>query len=199
MTTRISNPFPLFLDRRGFPLDGGKVYIGAAGADPQVTPVTVYLDEAMTIPAPQPLSVIGGLLSHDGNPAHFYVDADSYSIRSRDADGAEISYAATAVVVSTPYQPLDADLTAIAALATSPFGRALLTMASSAALRTYAGIVDALPLTGGTVTGAIVRSGGGAHPYMVDAAFAGSRIFVTANGAADPTSQPGDIWLEKSA
>ena len=39
------------------------------------------------------------------------------------------------------YQPLDADLTAIAALATTAFGRGLLTEANAASLRTTAGLV----------------------------------------------------------
>ncbi len=38
------------------------------------------------------------------------------------------------------YQPLDADLTAIAALATTSYGRALLTLADISALRAYAGL-----------------------------------------------------------
>lgn len=43
--------------------------------------------------------------------------------------------------ITGSYQPLDSDLTAIAALATTPFGRGLLTLADAAALRTTAGLV----------------------------------------------------------
>jgi hypothetical protein len=70
-------------------------------------------------------------------------------------------------------QPVDSDLTAIAALATTVFGRALLTQADDAATRTTLGLGTAattaataydvagaaalmLPLAGGTMTGAIV-------------------------------------------
>lgn len=42
--------------------------------------------------------------------------------------------------LSTVYQPLDSDLTAIAALSTTAFGRTLLTLADAAALRTDAGL-----------------------------------------------------------
>jgi len=35
----------------------------------------------------------------------------------------------------------------------------------------------------------------GVHAYFADSAMTGGRIFITAVGAADPTSQPGDIWL----
>ncbi len=43
--------------------------------------------------------------------------------------------------LSSVYQPLDSDLTAIAALTTTSFGRGLLTLADAAALRTSAGTV----------------------------------------------------------
>lgn len=196
MTARVGNPFPFYLDRSGLPLDGGAIYVGVAGDDPELFPVTVYLDAALTIEAPQPLQVIGGLACNDGNPTSFYVSGANYSMRARDADGAEVFYVPTAIIGATDYQPLDADLTAIAALATTPYGRAILTAASAAAARSYLGIVDSLPLTGGTMTGNITRSSSGSHLYHTDAANTSGRVFVTASGAADPTSQVGDIWLE---
>ncbi len=196
MTARVGNPFPFFLDRSGLPLDGGAVYVGIEGDDPEISPLTVYLDAAHTIEAPQPLQVVGGLLCTDGNPTQFFVNAANYSMRCRDADGAEVFYVPTAIVGANDYQPLDADLTAIAALATTEYGRALLTVAGAAAARTYLGIAPSLPLTGGTMTGNIARSGAGSHLYHTNATFASGRVFVTAAGAADPTSLAGDIWLE---
>ncbi|MEP7454310.1 hypothetical protein [Phyllobacterium sp. SB3] len=53
-----------------------------------------------------------------------------------------------------PYQPLDSDLTAIAALSTTIYGRSLLTLANNAALATSLN-GNWLPLTGGTLTGAV--------------------------------------------
>lgn len=196
MTARVGNPFPFFLDRSGLPLDGGSIYIGNTGSDPEVSPVTVYLDSALTITAPQPLQVIGGLPCTDGNPTAFYVAGTNYSMRVRDADGAEVFYVATAIVGATEYQPLDADLTAIATLATTPFGRALLTAASAPAARAYLGVVDSLPLTGGTVSGNVNRASAGPHLYHVDGSYASGRVFLTSSGSSDPTSQVGDIWLE---
>lgn len=60
-----------------------------------------------------------------------------------------------------PYQPIDADLTAIAALTTTGYGRGFLTLADAAGGRTYLGLgtmatqntADFLPITGGTLTG----------------------------------------------
>jgi len=195
MTVRVSNPFPFFLDRAGLPLDGGSIYVGTVGDDPEISPVTVYLNKEMTITVAQPLSVIGGLSCNDGNPVMFYVNATNYSLRVRDADGAEVFYVASAVVDNSDWQPVDSDLTAIAALATTPYGRGVLEMASASALRSYVGVVDALPLSGGTVTGNIVRSGAGPHPYFTDASFTSGRIFITEVGAADPTSALGDQWI----
>ena len=142
MSIRISNPFPYFFDKRGLPLDGGKVYIGADGVDPELTPATVYLDKLLTIVAPQPLSVIGGLISYLGNPAEIYMGAASYSIRARDDTGAQVFYEPSAVVENTAYQPLDADLTAIAALATTAYGRGVLALATTATARAYFAVPD---------------------------------------------------------
>lgn len=146
MSTRIANPFPIFLDKQGDPLTGGKVYIGTSGDDPQTSPIQVYIDEALTTPIPQPILVIGGLLTYDGNPVLIYTAETGYSIRARDIDGAQVFYTAVAIPGVTDFQPLDADLTAIAALATTAFGRDLLTQANGAAVQSYIGIVAENPL-----------------------------------------------------
>lgn len=48
------------------------------------------------------------------------------------------------------------------------------------------------------MTANLVRSGAGPHLYHTNASFASGRVFVTASGAADPTSLPGDIWIQLS-
>lgn len=199
MSQAVINPLPFFFDRYGRPLTGGKVYVGEGGEDPELAPIDVFYDVDLTIAAAQPINVIGGLLSRDGNPTRVFIDEAQYSIRVRDADGAEVLYLSNAVLAVDQFQPLDADLTAIAALATTAWGRGLLTLASGAALRAYAGIVDALPRAGGTMLGEIMRDGGGPYVFMADDAYVWGRIFVTANGAADPRAIVGDIWLEEEA
>lgn len=52
-----------------------------------------------------------------------------------------IAQLATDLGLATTYQPLDSDLTAIAALATTSFGRAFLALADAAAARTAIGVV----------------------------------------------------------
>lgn len=194
---RLSNPFPIWLDLRGALLDAGNIYIGTAAADPEVSPINVYWDEAQTQLAEQPLKTLSGVIVNGASPGQVYISAADYSIRVRDADDNQISYMPSAILAAgVSYQPLNGDLTAIATLPTTEFGRNLLILANAAALKAAAGVVDGLPLTGGTVSGNIVRSGSGSHLYHNDAAMAAGRIFVTANGAADPTSLVGDIWLE---
>lgn len=51
------------------------------------------------------------------------------------------------------YQPLDSDLTAIALLTTTPFGRGLLALAAASDLRTAAGLGTAAVLNSGTGSG----------------------------------------------
>ena len=199
MSTRIDNPFPSFIDRRGRPLTGGSVYIGAPGADPEASPVDVFYNSALTDHAPTPIRVQGGFLVNGGFPASVYVAGNQYSMRVRDADGAEVFYNANASALADLFQPLDSDLSAIAALTTTAYGRALLAQANPESAREYLGVIDGLPKVGGTVTGAVKRGSAGAYVYMADAAYVDARVFVTASGAADPRTQLGDIWLEQEA
>lgn len=196
---RLSSPLPYFLDARGALLDAGFVYIGTANQDPETHPLDLYMDAAESLPIAQPLRTLGGLVVSGMNAVPiFFAEAD-YSIRVRDANGEQVYYLPSALDVGgggPSYQPLDSDLTAIAALTTTAYGRALLTLANQAALQAAVGLPAALALTGGTVTGNIVRSGAGVHVYHADSDMTGGRIYVTAAGDADPTSQPGDIWLQ---
>jgi hypothetical protein len=180
-------------------LDAGSIYVGVAGGDPEAFPIPLYLDEALTIPIPQPLRTLGGVIVSGANAVFVYTAAADYSIRVRDANGLLVSYVPSVAVASEAgptYQPLDSDLTAIAALSTTAFGRSLLTLANAAALKAATGVADALPLTGGTVAGNILRTGAGVHVYHADPAMTGGRIYVAPAAGADPTSQPGDIWIK---
>jgi hypothetical protein len=199
MTVKVINPFELFLNARGDLLDGGFVYIGTVGADPEVSPVDVFFDEALSIPAAQPLRTRGGMIVNGPSPAQIFIDEENYSIRTKDSDGSTVTYAASSLATTITYQPLDADLTAIAALTTQAFGRSLLTTANVAAAKTLLEIVASLPLTGGTVTGAIVRGSAGAHLYHGDTALASGKISVIANAAALPSGSNGDVVFRLKA
>jgi len=194
---KIVNPSPLFLNDDGTLLNGGRIYIGTPNADPVVSPVTVFYDKEMTIVAAQPLRTIGGRIVNDQLAAtSVYVAGDDFSIRISDVNGVQVDYyASIALAEGASYQPQSVDLTAIAALATTVYGRGLLTLANQAALRAATGIPDPLPLAGGQMTGPITRNGAGTHLYHMDPANSG-RVYVTASGASDPTSAAGDIWIQ---
>lgn len=81
----INVPFPVFQDRDGQPLDNGYVYIGTPYLDPQTNPVQVYFDDALTIPADQPLRTINGYVSNAGTPAQLYVNGVNFSIKVLDS------------------------------------------------------------------------------------------------------------------
>lgn len=120
MTAPVTNPFALFSSLAGGLLNGGKVYIGVAGQDPETNPQAVFWDEALTIPAAQPLSTMGGYLLRAGTPSAAYT-ADTYSIRVRDRAGLQVFYQATApdLVISSFMRTLflrAADAKAAAAL-----------------------------------------------------------------------------------
>lgn len=192
---QVRNPIPIFLDARGALMDAGKIYVGEANADPQANPITVYWDKALTIPAEQPLRTLGGRIINGTNPASIFIAGDDYSMRIADYDDVLVDYSPSVFTDNTSFQPLDADLTTISGQANTPYGLNLLTIASQSALAAATGIPTPLPATGGTVSGAINRQGAGAYVYWGTSGFTGGRLFVTASGAADPTSQPGDIWL----
>lgn len=196
---RLQNPFPLFLNQRGDLLDAGYVYVGEVDDDPETAPVAVYWDAGATQVAAQPLRTRGGVIVNDNGAPALVFAPDDYSMRVRDADGDLINYVPSASATGgVTFQAADDDLTAIAALTTTSYGRGALEVANAAALRAYAGVVDSVPKTGGTVTGNILRSGAGPHLYHMTGAFASGRVFATADTAADPTSQNGDIWLKYS-
>lgn len=194
---QVSNPFPLFLDLGGALLDAGNVYVGDADADPEVDSLQLYWDSGLAIPATQPLRTRGGVIVNNGAPASVYCAEADYSMRVRDADGGLVWYVPSCVASgAVSYQAENANLTAIAGLTTQSFGRSLLTTATAAAARTLLGITNWLSTAGGTMTGNIVRSGAGPHVYLGDGTYISGKITVTASGAADPTTEIGEIWIE---
>lgn len=80
----IQVPYPVFYDRDGQPLDNGNIYIGVANLDPIANQLQVYYDEALTIPASQPLKTSGGYVYRNGTPSQLYVNAVNFSILVKD-------------------------------------------------------------------------------------------------------------------
>lgn len=82
----IQPTFPIFTETDGLPLENGYIWIGTVNLDPQVNPINVYWDAALTILAPQPVRTLGGYPSRNGTPARLYVNSD-YSIRVQNSKG----------------------------------------------------------------------------------------------------------------
>lgn len=80
----IQQPYPLFNDLDGEPLEAGNIFIGEAGFDPRSFPVAVFWDEAMTIPAVQPITTLAGFPAYQGTPSRIYTASASVSIRVED-------------------------------------------------------------------------------------------------------------------
>ena len=90
MSSQIINPYPLFLDLQGNPLQGGLLYFGVANQNPETSPITVYWDGALTQPAAQPISTINGFPARSGTPAQLFISS-TYSVTVKDSTGALVS------------------------------------------------------------------------------------------------------------
>ena len=76
----IQPPYPAFAGTDGLPLENGYIWIGTVNLNPQVNPIAVYWDAALTIPAVQPIRTLNGYPAYQGTPARLYVNSD-YSIQ----------------------------------------------------------------------------------------------------------------------
>jgi hypothetical protein len=86
--------FPIFTEADGQPLENGYIWIGTANLDPQVNPIAVYWDAALTQPAVQPIRTINGYPAKSGSPGRLYVNSD-YSIRVQNKNGSAVYSAAS--------------------------------------------------------------------------------------------------------
>lgn len=190
---KLGNPVPMFLDTLGALMDGGYIYVGVADGDPETSPVDLFWDAALSIPATQPLRTIGGLIVNGFNPSSVFLAEEDYSMRVTDNIGTLVFYSPSVFSDTSAFQPSSPTLDLLADLSTTAFGRNLLTLANQAALVTATGIPTPLPAAGGTVTGDINRQGAGDHLYWVDAGMTGGRVFWIEEGDPDPSSLPGDV------
>jgi hypothetical protein len=85
----VQSPYPIFTDTDGDPLESGYIWIGVANLDPQVNPLAVYWDAALTMPAVQPIRTLAGYPSQAGSPGRLYTTAD-HSIRVQNKRGTTV-------------------------------------------------------------------------------------------------------------
>jgi hypothetical protein len=85
-TIEVQPPYPAFAGADGLPLENGYIWIGTVNLNPQVNPISVYWDDAQTIPAALPIRTLNGYPVYQGSPSRFYVGSD-YSIQVLDSKG----------------------------------------------------------------------------------------------------------------
>jgi hypothetical protein len=115
MSNEVTSPFTVFYDRAGQPLDAGYIYIGTAGINPEVSPISVYWDTSLTIPAAQPIRTLNGYASRNGSAANIFISQDTYSIVVKDKNGTLVYSNLNAFTTfnSVRYLQTNADLTAL--------------------------------------------------------------------------------------
>ena len=79
----VEQPFPLFFDSDGAPLENGYVYVGAENQNAEANPVNIFWDEDLTIPATNPVRTLNGYPSRSGSPGRIYVGS-SHSLLIKD-------------------------------------------------------------------------------------------------------------------
>lgn len=84
---QIASPFQQIFDTDGSPLDNGYIYIGTANANPAVSPISLWWDDAGTIPAAQPIRTQNGYIVRNGTPARVYTSQADYSLTVKNRNG----------------------------------------------------------------------------------------------------------------
>ena len=83
----VSQPYEVFFDNNGDPLEDGYIYIGEVNENPITNSINVFWDAAGLYPAAQPIRTIAGYPSRNGSPGRLYIDFDEatdYSILVQD-------------------------------------------------------------------------------------------------------------------
>jgi len=96
----IEQPYPIFTDADGDPLENGYIWIGVENLNPITDPVAVYWDEGLTQPAVQPIRTQGGYPVNNGTPAALHV-AGAYSILAQDRNGITVYSAPSETVLTS--------------------------------------------------------------------------------------------------
>lgn len=142
----ISSPYAVFTDLDGTPLEAGYIYIGTAGFDPELYPLSVTWVGGGS--AAQPIRTIGGYPSQAGSPGRIN-DPLTYSIRVRNKNGEVVFTSLNETGASSQFLPL-AGGTVVGQVRSTVDP----TFSNSFTRRSW---IEAnfLPLAGGTVSGPI--------------------------------------------
>lgn len=72
MSIQIGQTYQVLQDIEGKPLDGGYVFVGKRGQNPEQNPIEIYYDAACTIPASNPVRTLNGYFSRNGTPVNVF-------------------------------------------------------------------------------------------------------------------------------
>lgn len=86
MSYAVQSPYAYYTDTDGSPLNGGYLYFGTANLAPESNPITVYWNEALTVPIAQPVRTRNGFPYNNGTPGTIYVSGDA-SIMVKNQSG----------------------------------------------------------------------------------------------------------------
>ena len=106
---QVENPYTPFVGLTGSGLNEGYLYIGLDGQDPETHPQDCFWDSAGTIPALQPVDILGGYPMRLGTPTQLFT-AITYSMRVRDRLGQQVFYVPHCVPGPTTSDGVFADL-----------------------------------------------------------------------------------------
>lgn len=168
---------------------GAKLYWRVAGTD---TPVDSYTTSALSVANTNPV-----LADAEGRFPQMWLAQGSYKYILTAPDGSPadpITVVNGYVVTDTP--TIDSGLDAFLAGAALPIanGGTGQTSAPNAIVA-----LGGLPLVGGNMTGQIVQSTKGAYLYNSASGQAHGAVYVTDDGASDPTSLAGEWWAVYAA
>lgn len=101
MGNRIGNPFEFFTDASGLPLEAGYIYVGDVNQNPQISPIQLYWDSSLTIPAAQPIRTSAGYPVRYGAATQFYTSQTDFSITVLDKNKNIVFSTPSAASIST--------------------------------------------------------------------------------------------------
>lgn len=195
----ITGTYPQYTNKLGQPLDG-KVYFGLPNQNPITSPKQIYWDEALTQPAAQPVSIIGGYITRAGTPAGVFTDND-YSTIVQSKENETIFYTKSSreydntVKVQEYLAYTDTFSTNLASKTNMSLGVSL--VGGAARIVNSIALLKLLPKTGSPhalVTGYYAQGDGGGGLYYYDStdltsADNGGSIIVAADGGRWKLSQ----------
>lgn len=106
--TDIIDPFPYFPEAG----TGGFIYVGAANLDARTNPITVYRDEALTLPWAQPIRTVDGYPAFQGAKASIYAAPTSVSLTVLNSQSRVVTNGLS--FTTNPAETLRADLASTA-------------------------------------------------------------------------------------